>query len=774
MMRLSRPRRWSTRIVLALLAASALGVLVLRLVPAPPLRTAISSSIAVYADGGELLRLTVATDAQYRLWVPLAAIAPRTRDAVLLYEDRWFFWHPGVNPVALVRSAMATYGHGRRQGGSTITMQLARRLYRLDTRTVPGKLRQVAAALWIELRHGKREILEAHLNLAPFGGNVEGVGAASLVYFRKRAADLTLTEGLTLAVIPQNPRRRVIAEHESEALLAARERLWRLWRAWHSDDDSFASDMSLPIHLAMPGELPFRAPHAVEALLRRSRGTEPEIWSTIDLRLQTTVERMVRQYVDAERGIGITNATAILVDTTDMTVKALLGSADYFDASIDGQVNGVAAKRSPGSTLKPFVYALGLDQGVLHPMTVLRDVPTAFGPFTPENFDGRFVGPITAQEALVRSRNIPAVAVAARLAQPGLYDFLKSAGVANMLPETHYGLALVLGGGDMTMEELARLYAMLANGGVLRSLRTTRGADVVRGPRLLSAEAAFITLDMLRHAPRPDTGAPSERAVAWKTGTSWGFRDAWAAGVFGRYVLLVWVGNFDGSSNPAFIGVTAAAPLFFRIVDSVRGQTPATSDAWRVPPATLSRVEVCAASGDLPNEHCPERADTWFIPGKSPIRVSTLHRSVLVDTRTGRATCGETSTTRQEIHEFWSSDMLRLFREAGMPRRAPPSQPACAARFVDATDGEAPQITSPLRGAVYTMRLSHPGTVELRATHAARRRTLYWFVNQGFLGGAQADESVRWTPASPGRYTVRVVDDAGQSDAREVTVDLVP
>ena len=219
--------------------------------------------------------------------------------------------------------------------------------------------------------------------------------------------------------------------------------------------------------------------------------------------------------------------------------------------------------------------------------------------------------------------------------------------------------------------------------------------------------------------------------MAWKTGTSWGFRDAWAAGVFGRYVLVVWVGNFDGSSNPAFIGVTAAAPLFFRIVDSVRGQTPATSDAWRVPPATLSRVEVCAASGDLPNEHCPERADTWFIPGKSPIRVSTLHRSVLVDTRTGRATCGETSTTRQEIHEFWSSDMLRLFREAGMPRRAPPSQPACAARFVDATDGEAPQITSPLRGAVYTMRLSHPGTVELRATHAARRRTLYWFVNQG-------------------------------------------
>jgi len=302
---------------------------------------------------------------------------------------------------------------------------------------------------------------------------------------------------------------------------------------------------------------------------------------------------MVRQYVDAERGIGITNATAILVDTTDMTVKTLLGSADYFDASIDGQVNGVAAKRSPGSTLKPFVYALGLDQGVLHPMTVLRDVPTAFGPFTPENFDGRFVGPITAQEALVRSRNIPAVAVAARLAQPGLYDFLKSAGVANMLPETHYGLALVLGGGDMTMEELARLYAMLANGGVLRSLRTTRGADVVRGPRLLSAEAAFITLDMLRHAPRPDTGAPSERAVAWKTGTSWGFRDAWAAGVFGRYVLLVWVGNFDGSSNPAFIGVTAAAPLFFRIVDSVRGQTPASRhgraarDARRAPTHAL-------------------------------------------------------------------------------------------------------------------------------------------------------------------------------------------
>ena len=283
-----------------------------------------------------------------------------------------------------------------------------------------------------------------------------------------------------------------------------------------------------------------------------------------------------------------------------MSVQAWVGSADYWNEEIDGQVNGVMAKRSPGSTLKPFVYALALDQGLLHPQTMLRDLPTSFGPFAPENFDGRFFGPITAEAALIRSRNIPAVSVATQLRQPSLYQFLQSAGIRDMKPESFYGLALPLGGGEVTMEELAGLYAMLANHGVLQPLRIEPSRPRKEGVRLLSPEA---TLHHARHAaPQPASRRRRNGSVAraladrLENRTSWGFRDAWSAGIVGPYVLVVWIGDFEGRGNPAFVGVDAAAPLFFRIADALnlatagRGRAAADATARRQEGGRLRRT----------------------------------------------------------------------------------------------------------------------------------------------------------------------------------------
>lgn len=767
-------RRKRSLIVAGLLLAALIGV---RLWPHPPLRDAAPSATAMYAREGELLRLALASDQQYRLWVPIAEIEPRLVEAVLLYEDRWFYWHAGVNPLALARASVATYGHGTRQGASTITMQLARRLYRIRSQTVGGKVRQLLAALWLEARYSKRELLEAYLNLAPYGGNIEGVGAASLIYFHKRARQLTLPEVLTLAVIPQNPRKRggmTSGRNERIALATARERLWQRWRNSHKEAAKYQAEIQAPIVLGSTARLPFRAPHLTDVLLRMNK--DGELWSTLDLRMQTTLERILSQFVDNQRGQGVSNASAILLDRESGEVRALVGSADYFDDAIDGQVNGTQARRSPGSTLKPFIYGLALDQGLLHPLTVLKDAPTAFGPFSPENFDGRFVGPITAQDALVRSRNVPAVALAARLKQPSLYAFLKSAGVAGMASEKHYGLALALGGGELTMEELARLYLMLANRGEMLPLRyerlpaSVKPADEAR--RTLSEEAAFITLQMLKTNVRPDTGAPAVPPVAWKTGTSWGFRDAWTAGVLGRHVLIVWVGNFDGSSNAAFIGIRTAAPLFFKIVDSLRAQRLDGSEAERPLPPNVTRVEVCSASGDLPNDACLDRVSTWFIPGKSPIRISRLHREVKIDSRTGRPTCESGPHVRSEIHEFWPSDMQGLFREAGMPRRQPPAMPDCLQ--ADRAEEDAPAITSPNRGATYTMQLSKMTPIALRASAAATGQTLYWFANGGLVGKSRASEGLGWLPNAPGRYQLRVIDQQGRADVREVAVEFIP
>ncbi len=769
---LTANRRW--RFAAVALATCCVAMLALRLWPHPPLRAAVAVSTAVYARDGQLLRLALAPDDQYRLWVALDDIDPRLVQAVQLYEDRWFYWHPGVNPAALVRAAGATYSGGARRGASTISMQLARRVYRIQSQTPAGKLRQVAAALWLEARYSKRELLEAYLNLAPYGGNIEGVGAASLIYFHKRAQHLTLAEVLTLAVIPQNPRKRGGAAKPRE-LADARDRLWQLWLARHPEALAYQADIKAAPVLAASRDLPFLAPHLTDRLLREKHAGE--VWSGLDLRAQATLERSIGQFVDNNRGQGITNASAMLLDRDSGEVRALVGSANYFDASINGQVNGTEAKRSPGSTLKPFIYGMALDQGLLHPATMLKDAPTAFGPFSPENFDGRFVGPISAQEALVRSRNVPAVAVASKLANPRLYDFLKSAGVTRLATEKHYGLALALGGGEVTMEELGRMYLMLANRGALMPISHQRrnagdGANA-QAPRLLSEEAAFITLQMLRTNRRPDTSEPAAPPVAWKTGTSWGFRDAWTAGVFGHYVLLVWVGNFDGNGNPAFVGVQTAAPLFFRIVDSLRGQHLDKPEPEPPLPANVTRIEVCSASGELPNDLCKDRSQTWFIPGKSPIRISQLHRAVTIDAASGRPTCARGPGTRSEVYEFWPTDMQRLFREAGMPRRQPPLLPDCGAAGEQQGDGPtivvAEQVDAPTRCACRSRRRWRCAPIRWR-----RRIPCSGSPTEAWSARARPTEAVAWTPAAPGHFQLRVVDQAGRADTREVDIEFAP
>ncbi|MDQ6629941.1 MAG: penicillin-binding protein 1C [Pseudomonadota bacterium] len=778
-------------LALVLLVGLVLACVTLRLLPHPPLRDRATYSRAFYSSDGALLRLTLAADGQYRVWTPLERIDPRLVDAVQLYEDRWFRWHPGFNPASLARAAWTTWRGDSRRGGSTLTMQLARRLYRIDSRSLPGKLKQIAASTWLEARYRKNEILEAYLNLAPYGGNVEGAEAASLIYFGKRADRLLLPQALALAVIPQNPnhrgadRRQAASESPDaawpKALAAARQRLWLDWIARHRADATASNlaALALPLQLRSTRQLPFGAPHVVQMLMARLADV-PETTLSIHAPTQALLERTIGRFVATRRGVGVRNAAALLVDTQTMAVRASVGSADWADAGIDGQVNAITAKRSPGSTLKPFIYALALDQGLLHPRSILKDAPTSFGTYNPENFDGRFEGPITARDALVRSRNVPAVSVSSRLSKPTLYEFLQSAGVSRLASEQHYGLALTLGGGELSMEELAAMYAMLANAGRLQPLAYTVASSAAdngsaNARPLLSPEAAWITLDMLQANPRPDSGQRAFPRVAWKTGTSWGFRDAWTAGVFGRYVLVVWVGNFDGTGNPAFIGVQTAAPLFFQIVDSLRSQGLDPGELAQAAPPNLARVQVCAASGDLPNDECKDLATTWFIPGKSPIKVSTLHRAQWVDDASGRAVCAGTRNSHREVFEHWGSDMLQVFAQAGMPRRVPPSPARCGGR-VASPPGErddGPQIVSPLRGANYVLRLKQSATLTLRA-NAGRPGPLYWFADAAFLGSSAAGAEIAWQPPAAGRYMLSAVDIQGVADSREVSVEFAP
>ena len=753
------------------------------LLPKPELYGDISFSTLVTDRSGQPLKLLPAADGRYRLFVALDDIAPVAREATLLYEDRRFYRHPGVDPIALARAAWTTYvARERTVGGSTITMQLARLRFGLDTRSPLGKLVQSARAVQLERHYSKARILEAYLNLAPYGGSVEGIGTASRIYFDKPASALQPSEALALAVIPQNPTARFPGTAEGRAKLgAARDRLLAIRRASAppEDPESMARAGLEPTFRA-PSELPSRAPHFVRDHV--AVRAERVIRTTLDLEAQTMLERHIHEHVVRRRRDGITNATAMLIDHQRMEILALVGSADFFDDTIAGQVNGVRAPRSPGSTLKPFLYALALDAGLIHPMTLLEDAPRRYAAYTPENFDRGFLGPVFARDALIQSRNVPAVSLLAELGVKAFRDWLADAGVDNLRHPDEYGLALALGGSEMTMTELVRLYAMLANGGIRRELNSARGqpGGSPAGRRLLSAEASYLVLDMLRDVPRPGAVPVSLRQrspVAWKTGTSFGFRDAWSVGVVGRYVLAVWSGNFDGRGNPALVGREAAAPLFFAIADTLLARTPARQFAANQPGAALNlrRVDVCSTTGDLPGSHCPSTTRAWFIPGVSPIKVSSVYRAIPIDPATGLRSCRPGPDTRQAVYEFWPSNLHAVFRRAGIAIRQPPAwSPECSLELT-AASGQAPRIRSPQPALVYHApgASDAPASMLFSAVADGDARTLFWFVDNHLVGRAGPNENYLWTPR-PGRFTVRVVDDLGRADAVSIRVAMPP
>lgn len=732
--------------------------------PIPPLLTGISYSRAVYDEHHQLLRLTLSQDAKYRLYTPLSTIAPQLVSATLLQEDQFFRWHAGVNPFSLIKAGWHTYIYGpRRIGASTITMQVARLRYGINSKTLSGKIWQIIRALQLEVHYNKNQILEAYLNLAPYGNNIEGVGAASLIYFGKSVHELSLPEALTLVVIPQNPNKRT---PDREVLKEIRNKLYVRWLSNHPKDRSQQSIMLLPLQIRNVRATPFLAPHFVNTVLSSSSIIEDQINTTLDMRIQKAIERVTHQYIKRTTNLGVNNAAILLVDTRDMGIKALLGSADFFNAKISGQINGTEIKRSPGSTLKPFIYALAMDQGLIHPSTVLKDVPYHFGNYNPENFDNDFVGPVKAKDALNLSRNIPAIYLADQLKHPSLYTFLQQAGIHDLQAESYYGLALVLGGAELSMHELVSLYAMLANDGVWRPLQYTQNSTHHSNKRLLSSEASYLVTDILKDTHRNKT-------IAWKTGTSSGYRDAWTVGIVGPYVLAVWIGNFNNEGNPIFIGKQIAAPLFFEITHALDSQLQAIPQITKYPDRlNLAKVDVCKVSGMLPTRYCKDTEKVWFIPGKSPIKSDTIHREIAIDVKTGLRACRFDQNTRFEIYEFWSSDLLKIFKRAGIQRRTPPPYNPSCTMGSKSIEGFSPQISSPQTHVNYIVRLESRETIiPLAAVVDADVRSLYWFLNETFIGKTTRDKSLLWH-AKPGKFVIRIVDDYGRSDARDINISV--
>jgi penicillin-binding protein 1C len=559
---IGRPRilRWAAVAVVLVAFAATFAAWVISLGPLP-LEPARKVSTTIVDRNGKLLRAYAMADGRWRLPVDARTLVdPGYLKLLLAYEDRRFYAHHGVDPLALGRAALqlVTRGHIV-SGGSTITMQLARLIEPRRERSVYAKLRQMVRAVQLERQLNKNEILDLYLALAPFGGNLEGIRAASIAYFGKEPKRLTLAESALLVALPQSPERRRLDRHPEAAHVARDRVLERMVEdGVVSQDDAAQARAVVVPKLRKP--MPILAPHSSDAAMA-TVSDKSTIRLTLDSSLQKTLETLARDRAIAQ-GPNISVAI-IAVDNESGDVLARVGSSDYFDERRAGQVDMTRAVRSPGSTLKPFIYGLAFEDGFVHPESLIDDRPIRFGSYAPENFEMTFQGTVPVRKALQLSLNVPAIALLDRVGSSRLLSRLKQAGGNLVLPkEEAPGLAMGLGGVGVTLQDLAQLYTGLARPGAARPLREIMLASDDREPlRLMDQAAAWQVGNVLLGTPPPENGVHNR--IAFKTGTSYGYRDAWSVGFDGRITVGVWVGRPDGAPVPGLVGRTAAAPILF-------------------------------------------------------------------------------------------------------------------------------------------------------------------------------------------------------------------
>ncbi|WP_029083885.1 MULTISPECIES: penicillin-binding protein 1C [unclassified Bradyrhizobium] len=560
-----RGERWPLRLfaamaVVLIAITGAFAAWVVSLGPLP-LTQAQQVSTTVVDRNGKLLRAYAMADGRWRLPVDAkTSVDPTYLKLLFAYEDKRFYEHHGVDPLALSRAGfqLLTRGHIV-SGGSTITMQLARLIEPRHQRSVYAKLRQMVRAVELERQLSKGQILDLYLALAPFGGNLEGVRAASIAYFGKEPKRLSLAEAALLVALPQSPERRRL-DRFPEAAHAARDRvLARMVEdgVVSKEDAAQATATAVP---KMRKQIPILAPHSSDQAIATMKDT-PVIKLTLDATLQRNLEALARDRAIAQ-GPDVSVAI-IVVDNETGDVLARVGSADYFDERRAGQVDMTRAVRSPGSTLKPFIYGLAFEDGFVHPDSLIEDRPVRFGSYAPENFDMTFQGTVPIRKALQLSLNVPAIALLDRVGASRLSSRLKQAGTSLVLPKDEApGLAMGLGGVGITLQDLAQLYSGLARLGATKPLREIMQASDSRDTmRLMDQAAAWQVGNVLLGTPPPENGVHNR--IAFKTGTSYGYRDAWSVGFDGRITIGVWVGRPDGAPVPGLVGRTAAAPILF-------------------------------------------------------------------------------------------------------------------------------------------------------------------------------------------------------------------
>lgn len=774
-------RHWRRILLISGVLSAAFGLWFWQALPEPLFPQPYSLEVR---DADErLLGARIAADGQWRF--PLSEQVPeRYQQALLTFEDKRFMQHPGVDPLALARAVVSNLKARRVvSGASTISMQTIRLARNNPARTIPEKLHEMLLALRLELRYSKAEILKLYVSHAPFGGNVIGLEAASWRYFGRAPERLSWSEAALLAVLPNAPS-LMHPGRNREPLLAKRNRLLETLhqQGLLSDVDlQLAKAEPLP---AAPLALPDAAPHLVDRFaLEHSHGAR--VRTTVKTDVQQRGNAILRRYQQQNQQNGIDNLAALIIDNTDGAVLGYYGNTR--DANADGHaVDVITAPRSTGSLLKPVVHAMALEQGVILPRSILADIPVRYQGFSPKNFDTKYRGVVRADVALATSLNVTAARLQQRVGTAALLDRLRKAGLNTLTEDPdHYGLTLVLGGAEARLWDLANMYASMA-----RSLAYPEASQFVQ-PAYLQADfaterrqmawplfdraALWYTVQAMTQLERPESHGAwrsfvSKRKVAWKTGTSQGFRDAWAIGITPDYTVAVWVGNASGEGRAGLTGIQAAAPIMFELFELL----PREQSWFPKPHQSMRSMDVCAQSGYLASRHCPEAKQADLPQAASKSKTCPFHKILFLN-ETGNAqvseSCVPPPAMRKQAWFVLPPNWAWYYQKAGWQYHAPPGYlPGCEPQL---SGVEQPlSILNPRDKSQLYIPVNLDGSkgeVVFEVAHLRPETKVHWHLNEAYLGYTEHFHSMSVQPKA-GVHQLTVVDESGHTEQRQFQI----
>ncbi len=736
-----------------------------------PLKIKIEYSTTIADSKGDIINSYLTKDDKWRMFTELNEISPLLRKAIVAKEDKYFYQHPGINILAITRAALNNLaGFKRTSGASTITMQVARALEHRN-RTFGSKLIEMFRSLQLEMNYSKNEILQMYFNLIPYGGNIEGVKAASLLYFSKNPDHLSLAQIVALSIIPNRPSTLVIGKSNDLILTERNKWLNRLRNEGVFTKSEIEDALAEPLD-AKRTPLIHLIPHLAYKL--KSSQNSINIKSTIEIAVQKKIEKLTEDYVRSLRLNNIHNASVIIIDNEKNELITYIGSSDFNDTTDAGQVNGAAAVRQPGSTLKPLMFALCFDEGLLTPKTILHDVPVHYAGYNPENYDKKFNGYVSVEYALEHSLNIPAVKSLESLGKDKLINTLIHADFKQIQKDRQkLGLSVILGGCGATLEELTGLFSAFANNGVYVKPSSIQSSKNTRA-ELISPSAAYMITDILSKVNRPDfplTWSATENMpkIAWKTGTSYGRKDAWSIGYNKKYTVGVWVGNFSGTGVPELSGANTATPLLFKIFNTIDYDV---NEEWYSAPTDLGVRMVCVESGMPPSALCKNLILDHFIPAVSTTQVCDHLQEYKISADgkyTYCETCAPSNGYIKKVFRKTVPEMQDYFmNQQTVFEKIPPHFYGCEKLF----KGDGPRIVSPRNNDEYFINKKDPQPLELNAFAGSDANYLYWYINDQFYKKTKAGEKQFFLP-DEGQIKISCTDDKGRNKNIKIVVKYV-